>query len=250
MYPRHTSTDRAFTLIELLVVIGILSVLLALLTPALATARRKAVQVKCAAHLRQIGMATAMYTGEWKGAVPAAEDATQRLPCFWFTQLAPYLQAPGTAAQIRDAKDRSVIWGCPAYRGSAFALDWTNVGYGYNAYPLLPNGTLGDTSMIEIGRYFKLSEIPDQSARAAVLDSVFAVVTATTWWPSIPLDPQLNYDVDFFRHGPARDWNDAGTLNALFWDGHVAAVSPSEAMYAINDPLRQLPDTHHLPPPG
>lgn len=53
---------NAFTLLELLVVVGIVSLLVALLLPAVGRARRHAQEVKCAGNLRVIGQALTMYT--------------------------------------------------------------------------------------------------------------------------------------------------------------------------------------------
>jgi hypothetical protein len=65
-------------LVELLVVIAILALLAAMLFPVFAQARGKARQTKCLSNLRQLGMAVAMYVGDWDDTYPY--DVRPRAP--------------------------------------------------------------------------------------------------------------------------------------------------------------------------
>ncbi len=64
---------RRFTLVELLVVIAIISVLAAMLLPALQHAQGKARQISCASNLKQMGVAVLMYIPDNKEFYPQAQ---------------------------------------------------------------------------------------------------------------------------------------------------------------------------------
>ena len=63
----------AFTLVELLVVIAIISILAALLLPALQSAMKRAKRIWCENNLRQVGLGLHVYLHEHGGRFPMAE---------------------------------------------------------------------------------------------------------------------------------------------------------------------------------
>ena len=98
---------RGFTLIEILVVVGILAILMGILLPTIAGARRSANRVTCRAQLHDVGNLFQLYLNEFKGRIPRVNP----LPSF-----TPPINSFPYVVEIFDryTKNSRKVWHCPA----------------------------------------------------------------------------------------------------------------------------------------
>ena len=104
---RPLASRRGFTLIELLVVISIIATLMALVLPAVASARAAARKVECQSHLKEITLATLNAAGNKNGQLPYLYDfppnpiATQT-PVSFHIALLPFMDQAGAIEYIQQ----------------------------------------------------------------------------------------------------------------------------------------------------
>jgi prepilin-type N-terminal cleavage/methylation domain-containing protein len=101
------SRRRAFTLIELLVVIAIISLLVSILLPSLAKARRLTRLVICSTNVKNLSQTCVMYAAEYDGILPYAGAPGSRWTRWW-QKVEDYMPGP----EKKNATERGA-WKCP-----------------------------------------------------------------------------------------------------------------------------------------
>ena len=216
----------AFTLIELLVVIAIIAILAAMLLPALARAKSKALSISCLNNLRQTGLFMQLYTDDNSDKFPASIQS--------YT-MADSLSNWWGMAIVGFARGNDGMFHCPAYGRSAadkfvWRMDFDGVGYGYNAFFLGAGPEAGKTTSAGGYKYTAATAtrrasiksptdcimLGDKDPKPIVgLDGTNGASSGTLWWPAAATKTTsgaVNEGVNMTRHG--------GSGNINFADGH------------------------------
>ena len=202
---RRRRHRRGFTLVELLVVIGIIAILISVLLPTLAGARRSAASVKCLSNLKNLHNAFLMYAGDFKNAMPVGRQDSpdsggtigNAFNAYWQDGIYPYLLKAAVPTSQFTEKElttyrKSVLW-CPVWEADSPHIDLNDAyvnrfktGYGYNIYfgykpdypkpdAILPARQQAMRSSVwnagNPGKYYKRNEITEQANRALVADT-------------------------------------------------------------------------------
>ena len=144
---------RAFTLVELLVVITLMALLIALLLPALASARKAGQTAVCGANIHQIMIAFVAYSNENAGYLP-----NQALPNLtdWSGTLAQLMASPNGFRCPEDANTRrpeldGIPWRSYAINSGKF----TYLGNGYHS-PWPPTSTDAPEKLFDVPNHVLL----------------------------------------------------------------------------------------------
>lgn len=222
----------AFSLVEVLVVIGMTGLLMGMLLPALAGARRASKQMVCLSNLRRWGEAFHFYVNSHNGYLPRRGQGVQPTnqidrPQDWFNAVPPTVAMKSYSEMVADNSlprpgNSSSIWICPEAVDADWKYYWS---YGMNMALSVEQANQNH------GMPDKLTGVGSPSVLVLMTD---APGNYCSVYPSaIP-----NGYNPVARHN--------GQVNICFLDGH--AVSMSAAYVGIGTGVVEHADIRWRPP--
>jgi prepilin-type N-terminal cleavage/methylation domain-containing protein/prepilin-type processing-associated H-X9-DG protein len=245
-------TRRAFTLIELLVVIAIIAILAAILFPVFAQARAKARQAACLSNLKQVGMATRMYSQDYDEVL---------VPNYLFT-------SSGTRAWFPDILEPYVksaeVFVCPTFSiqdrykpTPSSPIQTVKVSYGGNNWHWWPNGEGRDADLLGPMGVNRV-KLSINATEASVENPANTIYIMDSVSYEIFTPPQHDYcsqgrgydsPIDY-KGSPLRGnvhFRHSGGFNAIFVDGHAKLLRRSTYDMWARDPASARRDKRGEP---
>lgn len=214
--------QSGFTLVELLVVIAIIGVLVALLLPAVQSARAAAKRMECANNMRQIGLGVHQFADVHKGRFPGIWHEADKAKSWIFT-LAPYME------------NVDAIRLCPEDLKRVERRSGAATSYVMNGYLRRATQTEKDVYPETVSDFSpELYDLPETHGTIMLFEAADTVsvsihfdhVHAWQWFTS---DKQTSEDrLKAIEFEVAIDRHSGTVANYLYADGHVEAIAAEQ----------------------
>ena len=211
------SARKGFTLVELLVVIGIIGVLIALLMPAIQSARAAARAANCKSNLRQMGLAIHQYCNAHGGEFPVRKHHDTARS--WIYRFADYMEHVDL---IRICAD-DPLW--------KERLDGRASSYAINEYLTaleIPDVVTNINQLSATSRTIVAFEISEAQAPRPEFEHAHCSQWFSPLNVSWGLVPSLvRKDIELTRHAVGSHY--------LYLDGHVELLAEEQILAWISD---------------
>jgi len=212
---------------ELLVAVAIVAVLAAILLPTLGAMRSRSESTRCVHNLRQIGVAVLAHARDRNGLLPdmGAYVSTKARDLEY--TLLPYLGYPLGASDY----EHDTVFTCPSAWKKTPTRTPMRRTYGINRYATSSRiNQPDDFDKIKDHIPLRLQNVKSPSSMALFMDGA----------PRAGATEEATYYVDqnYARLSPDRiptSFVHAGTLNVVFFDGHVAPISEEYARRELSE---------------
>jgi prepilin-type N-terminal cleavage/methylation domain-containing protein/prepilin-type processing-associated H-X9-DG protein len=221
---------NGFTLVELLVVISIISLLMAVLLPALTGARRQARRSVCASNMRQISLAFNAYAQDNSDWIIVAKDI--RIDGVWNFELLRYISQKWTGGF-----DAAKVWFCPEDK-DPFPLGLPAYWHGDPLTSYAENGlyiSVPKLGLLKLGPAggYKFMEVRQSS-------SAMLLVETSYWgnvydWDSAAIQ-NFGGIIKDGHHRNTTGFFHNGATNVLYVDGHIGSIKGKKAADEYQNP--------------